>query len=166
MKRQREGAQGRRSAAASTIEGSALGAVHQMSNRPDAPYDLAGEELAEWLAIVYAMPPEHFSRVHFPMLAQFCRHVVASRRIGMLVQQECAKPKFDLAKYRTLLSMQAAEFNQINRLARSMRLTQQAIWRSDSARARPLSSPQPLATIEPPWNWTTTETTDRDYDAD
>jgi hypothetical protein len=101
-------------------------------NRPDAPYDLTDVEADEWRAIVASMPPEHFARIHYPMLAQLCRHVVASRRVSQLIEHCCKQKKFDRAEYASLSNMQASESAAIIRLCRSMRLTQQSIYRANA----------------------------------
>jgi hypothetical protein len=120
--------------------------------RPDAPYNLTDAEADEWRAIVASMPPEHFSRVHYPMLTQLCRHKVQSDRVAQLVETVCKKnPKgpaskgFDMTEYDHLLGMQARESAAIIRLMRSMRLTQQSLYRADSAKPRPVSM------IKAPW---------------
>jgi hypothetical protein len=52
----------------------------EIVQRPDAPYDLTGEESEEWRAIVQTMPADHFMRGNYPLLAQLCRHIV--QRVG------------------------------------------------------------------------------------
>jgi hypothetical protein len=64
-----------------------VGAV-MVVNRPDAPLDLTPEETDEWCAIVDAMPADWFPRETWPLLAQFCRHTVASRRIAQMVDAD------------------------------------------------------------------------------
>lgn len=116
-------------------------------NRPDAPYDLTDVESDEWRAIVASMPADHFARSHYPILAQFCRHVVGSRRIAQLIERCCKNKKFDRLEYRELLKMQATESQAIMRLARSMRLTHQAIYKANATGAlRPV-----MALAKPPW---------------
>lgn len=111
-------------------------------NRPDAPYDLTDEEADEWRAVVASMPADHFARSHYPILAQYCRHVIASRRIAQLVERCCKNSKkFDREELKELLKMQATESLAIMRLARSMRLTHQAIYKANATGAlRPVQS--------------------------
>jgi len=114
--------------------------------RPDAPYTLTDAEADEWRAIVASMQPEHFSRVHYPMLTQLCRHKVQSDRIGQLIEKCATKNKaFNRAEYASLLAMQATETSSIIRLMRSMRLTQQSLYRGETAKLRP------AAMIKAPW---------------
>jgi hypothetical protein len=134
---------GRKSVTQLMIEGST-----SVIERPDAPYDLSDAAAEEWRAIVASMPAEHFSRVHYPMLTQLCRHKVESNRINQLIEQCCSKKKgkpFDLNEYRILTGMQGRESSEINRLMRSMRLTHQALYRADSVK------PRPVAMVKPPW---------------
>ena len=111
-------------------------------NRPDAPYDLTDEEADEWRAVVASMPADHFARSHYPILAQYCRHVIASRRIAQLDERCCKnKKEFSLIEYKELRKMMATESLAIMRLARSMRLTHQAIYKANATGAlRPVQS--------------------------
>lgn len=110
-------------------------------NRPDAPYDLTDEESDVWRTVVSSMPAEHFAPSHYPILAQYCRHVIASRRIAQLVERCSKNKKFDRVEFKELLKMQATESLAIMRLARSMRLTHQAIYKANATGTlRPVQS--------------------------
>ena len=118
--------------------------------RPDAPYNLTDTEAEEWRAIVNSMPAEHFARVHYPMLVQLCRHIVQSNRIAQLIEQCCAKKKgktFDVDEYDALLGQQSRESSAIIRLQRSMRLTQQSLYRAENVKPRPL-----VGVTKAPWD--------------
>lgn len=136
---------GRRSAAELMI---ARGPSAAIASRPDAPYDLGDLEANEWRAIVDSMPPEHFARVHFPMLTQLCRHIVAARRIDQLIAAVCDRDEFDRAEYAVLLDMQSRETAAIIRLSRSMRLTQLSIWHANNTKRL---RPAPMI-ADAPWN--------------
>jgi len=135
------GSRGRKSIADLMIDGST--AVIQ---RPDAPYTLTDAEADEWRAIVASMPPEHFARIHYPMLTQLCRHKVQSDRVAQLIEAVCKQKKVCRAEYAALLAMQAVETSAIIRLQRSMRLTHQALYRAESAK------PRPVAMVKAPWD--------------
>jgi hypothetical protein len=119
--------------------------LSEVTQRPNAPYDLTDQEADEWRAIVATMPADHFSRCNYPILTQLCRHVVASRRVAQLAEAAASKQNFERREYMILLQMQATESAAIMRLSRSMRLTQQATKRSEVASSRPLKS------TRPPW---------------
>ena len=106
----------------------------EIIQRPDAPYDLADEEADEWRAIVNTMPADHFMRGNFPLLAQLCRHVVASRRVAQLIKLVCEAKPFCHRDYANLLTVQSAESSAIMRLSRSMRLTQQSVSRAETTK--------------------------------
>ena len=138
---------GRKSMTQLMIEGST-----SVIERPDAPYTLTDAEADEWRAIVASMPAEHFARIHYSMLTQLCRHKIQSNRIGQLIEAVCknhpkgpASKGFDMAGYDHLLGMQARESAAIIRLMRSMRLTQQSLYRAESAK------PRPVAMVKAPW---------------
>lgn len=93
--------------------------------RPDAPYDLTDEQAEEWWAVVNRLPADWFPRETHGVLSQYCRHVVAARRVAQLVAAEEAG-EFDLARYDQLLKMQEREGRALSSLATRLRITQQA----------------------------------------
>lgn len=113
---------GRTSAAA--LEVAAVAGVEKVQ-RPDAPYDLTNEQTEEWWAVVNRLPADWFPRETHGVLAQYCRHVVAARRVAQLVAAEEAG-EFDLDRYDQLLKMQEREGRALSSLATRLRITQQA----------------------------------------
>lgn len=95
--------------------------------RPDAPYDLTDEQTEEWWAVVNRMPADWFPRETHGLLSQYCRHVVAARRVAQLVAAEEAGDGLDLARYDQLLRMQEREGRALSSLATRLRITQQAL---------------------------------------
>ena len=117
----------------------------EIIQRPDAPYDLPDEQAEEWRAIVGVMDAGHFMRGNYPLLSQLCRHIVNARRLAQLIEQ-CAKENdFDRKEFGILLQLEATESAAIMRLSRSMRLTQQAIKRSETTK-------HPTARTKNPWD--------------
>lgn len=106
----------------------------QTIQRPDAPYDLTDEQSQEWWAVVNRMPADWFPRETHGMLAQYCRHVVAARRVAQLVAQAEKEPALDVENYDRLLKMQEREGRAISSLATRMRISQQATIRAEQAR--------------------------------
>lgn len=100
--------------------------------RPEAPLDLTPEETDEWLAITEAMPADWFPRETWPLLSQYCRHTVSSRRVSQLIDTEMAQDEMDLMKLDKLLAMQARETGALKAMAASMRLAQQSTWNAKS----------------------------------
>jgi hypothetical protein len=49
------------------------------TRRPPPPEDLTEEQASEWRAVVSRMPPDWFTREHFALLADYCRHVCRAR---------------------------------------------------------------------------------------
>ena len=101
-------------------------------SRRDAPLDLTPDASDEWRAIVDVMPADWFSRETWPLLAQYCRHAVTSRRIGQLIEAEMAAVEIDLQKLNTLTTMQAQETSSLKAMAAAMRLAQQSTWNAKS----------------------------------
>jgi hypothetical protein len=98
----------------------------------------------EWVAIVNAMPAEWFGRETWPLIAQYCRHSIAARRISQLIDRLEANESqaFNLPEYNQLLGMQEREGRAMVALARSMRLAQATTYDREKKRA---------ATAAPPW---------------
>ena len=79
---------------------------------------------AEWDAVVSRMPADWFGRETHGMLAQYCRHVVAARRVAQMIEKADG---YDVGEYDQLLKMQEREGRALSSLATRMRLTQQAV---------------------------------------
>lgn len=100
--------------------------------RPDAPYDLTDEQSEEWWAVVNRLPADWFPRETHGVLAQYCRHVVAARRVAQLVRSAESEVDadgaavLDLNRYDQLLKMQEREGRALSSLATRLRITQQA----------------------------------------
>ena len=104
--------------------------------RPDAPYDLNDEQSDEWRAVVSRLPADWFQRETWPLLAQYCRHVVAARHIAKLIHDlEAKKTGFEVNEYDQLLKMQEREGRAMSSLATRMRITQQATY--DKSKTKP-----------------------------
>lgn len=94
--------------------------------RPDAPYDLTDEQAVEWWAVVNRLPADWFPRETHAMLADYCRHVVKSRRISQLVNDAEKAPVIDVDTLDKLYKMAERESRAISSLATRMRISQQA----------------------------------------
>lgn len=110
------GTRGRRSAAELETHaeaGAALagqGKSAKPATRPKPPPELNQEQAAEWRAIVNQAPPERYGRETWPILASYCAHAVARRRVAALIAQaERRKVNFDILVYDRLLKMQERE---------------------------------------------------------
>ena len=128
------GTRGKQSAAA--LEVQPVDKIESIQ-RPDAPYDLTDEQSEEWWAVVNRLPADWFPRETHAILAQYCRHVVAARRISQLVQSEESGEALDIDQYDKLLKMQEREGRALSSLATRLRITQQA---TVSAKAKKPSS--------------------------
>jgi hypothetical protein len=106
----------------------------EIVQRPDAPCDLTDEQSQEWRAIINIMPPDHFMRGNYPLLAQLCRHIVSARRVAQLIDQTAKQTDLDRKEFGALLQLQATESAVITRLLRAMRLTQQSIMRAETTK--------------------------------
>ena len=109
--------------------------------RPDAPYDLTDEQTDEWRAITNRLPADWFPRETHSLLTQYCRHVVAARRLSQLIDQEEKKAGFDVSAYDQLLKMQEREGRAMSSLATRMRITQQATYDPKRKKGKSVSRP-------------------------
>jgi len=112
---------------------------------PDAPYNLTDAEADEWRGIVSSMQPGYFARSHYPLLAQLCRHIVASNRLAQLIEATCKIKKVNKYELTSLLKAQNSESASIVRLCRQMRLAHKSLYRAESTKQRPMK------TIDAPW---------------
>lgn len=133
------GTRGRVSAASREV--AKVGKIETVE-RPDAPYDLTDEQTEEWWAVVNRLPADWFPRETHGVLSQYCRHVVAARRVAQLVAACEAEADMDLDQYDKLLKMQEREGRALSSLATRLRITQQA---TVSAKAKKPSA------VKRPW---------------
>lgn len=132
------GTRGRQSAASlSVISGSGVETIR----RPDPPDELTDEQAEEWHAVVNRLPADWFPRETLPLLSQYCRHVVSSRRVAQLIERAEAADEFDVDTYDKLLKMQEREGRAMSSLATRMRITQQTTY--DKSKKKPLQGKKP-----------------------
>jgi hypothetical protein len=129
---------GRKSAAALSVA-----RVVHVEPRPVAPSDLTDEQAREWDAVVSRMAADHFSRERWALLAQYCRHVVAARRVAQLIARCEEADSLDVGEYDQLLKMQEREGRALSSLATRLRLTPAAVQDRRKSAAG--------STVEPPW---------------
>lgn len=101
------------------------------TSRAAPPAELTDEQRLEWLAVANRLPADWFPRETHGLLAQFCRHVVAARRVAQLIAACEAREELDLNEYDRLLKMQEREGRAISSLATRMRISQQATSSAD-----------------------------------
>ena len=89
------------------------------------PHDLTGQEAEVWVAVINAEPADHFSASTAPLLAQYCRHVISSRRVAELIERMVGG-ELSIRDYNELLHMQERESRVIATLATKMRISQQS----------------------------------------
>ena len=107
---------------------------------PGAPKAFTPAQAAVWKSVVATKPADWFTADSWPLLAQYCRHVVTA---DMLQRKIDASETLDdmgvdtpVAEYQARLKMRDSESKIINALARSMRLTQQARLKAETAASK------------------------------
>ena len=114
-----------------------LSVIHspiESGSRLEPPEELTKEERKEWVAIVNTMNTDHFMRGNSSLLAQLCRHIIASNRIASLIEDHWNGDKIMPKAFIALLKRQEAESKIINALMRSMRLTQRSVGAAATAK--------------------------------
>lgn len=129
---------GRKSAASlSVISSNGIEAIE----RPRPPIELNDEQAFEWVAVVNRLPADWFGRETQGLLSQYCRHVVAARRVASLIAAAEADPECSIKDYDRLLKMQEREGRAISSLATKMRLSQQTTY--DKSKKKPGQTRKP-----------------------
>ena len=122
------GARGKKSAASlSVVQPRGVTAVE----RPEPQEGLTDEQATVWCSVVDRLPADWFPDETHDMLAQYCRHVVSSRRVADLIEMLTAQEVFAAEDYDRLLKMQEREGRAISALATRMRLSQQSTYSKD-----------------------------------
>ena len=93
--------------------------------RPEPPECLDVSARDVWLGVVENLSADWFEPVMFPVLEQYCRHVVEARRLNALIVQ-AVENDLDLEDYAQLLRMRGNETRVMLSLATKMRITAQA----------------------------------------
>jgi hypothetical protein len=88
--------------------------------------------------VINSLPADWFSRETWPLLSQYCRHVVAARHVAKLIHDIEKKKSFETEEYDRLLKMQEREGRAITSLATKMRISQQATY--DKSKKKPKQS--------------------------
>jgi hypothetical protein len=96
--------------------------------RPAPPDQLTDEEAEEWCAVVDRMPADWFARETHALLVQYCRHVIAARRIAQFIAHLQQEEELDVKGWADALKMQARESQIIATLATKMRISQQSTY--------------------------------------
>ena len=120
------GTRGRKSSASLTV--AAPPSQIQTIERPAPPDDLTDEQAAEWIAVVERMPADWFPRETWPLLVQYCRHIVAAKRVDQLIETLQNEPDFELKAWADALKIQRQESGVIAALSTKMRLSQQTSY--------------------------------------
>ncbi len=129
---------GRKSAASlAVISSSGIETIE----RPKPPSELSDEQAFEWAAVVNRLPADWFGRETQGLLAQYCRHVVAARRVASLIEAAEADSECSIKDYDRLLKMQEREGRAISSLATKMRLSQQTTY--DKSKKKPPTARKP-----------------------
>lgn len=114
----------------------AVAGVVTSLTRVSPPRDLTDTQRVIWLATVNSKPAEWFGDEHVPILVEYVRHIETANALTQQIEAfdpEWLKDDDGLKRYDKLTKMRAREAGVINTLARSMRLTQQAMYRADKA---------------------------------
>ena len=108
----------------------------QIINYAEPPYELKEAEANVWNATVQDKTPDWFTPSTFPLLKQYCRHVVRADNIAFMIEQFEEDIQRAASGYATmhhfgvgydkLLLMQASESRMIASLSVKMRLAQQS----------------------------------------
>ena len=123
-------------------------AAVMLMERPKPPLDLTPAQSDEWVEIVNSLPADWFSPENYPLLAQYCRHIVNARHTAQLIDQaESSSPEMDVHQYLKLLAAQHKQTAALKALAASMRFAQQARYDAQKAAVKQRS----VGTVKRPW---------------
>jgi len=89
----------------------------KVTDRPAPAAGLNKEQTFEWLLIVNEAPADQYSTEQLPLLEAYCRHRVALRHVGALIDQEEKQESLNIPLYDKLLKMQERESRTLASLA-------------------------------------------------
>lgn len=126
------GARGRKAAAALTLLDPGKLEAFQ---RPAPTAGLTEEQADVWRSVVNRLPADWFPAETWPLLEQYCRHVVRARRLATLLDQAERSEQFDAKEYRDLAAAEVVQSNAISSLATRMRISQAATYDKSKKKA-------------------------------
>ena len=94
--------------------------------RPSAPSTLPASAQAVWTRVVASLPADWFSEASWPVLEQYCRHVVEARRLSELIHRAIESPELEIDAYDRLLKMQERATRTLVSCATKLRITPQS----------------------------------------
>ena len=94
--------------------------------RPAAPSTLPASAQAVWTRVVASLPADWFSEASWPVLEQYCRHVVEARRLSELIHRAIESPQLEIDAYDRLLKLQERETRTLVSCATKLRITPQS----------------------------------------
>jgi len=115
----------------------AMSVVSELKDhRSPPPIELTEDQAQIWSDIVKTKPAEWFSKDSHELLSTYCCHVTSLRGLNKMLNEYLPAWMADddgLRRFKELTTLRDKESNAMLRLARSMRLTQQA--RYDTTKA-------------------------------
>lgn len=115
-----------------------------MGKRHPPPEEMSEEQALIWCEIINKMPSDYFAVQNLPLLSQYCRHSVQSRRIDAMIEKYLAEEEVTPLGYDLLLKMQGRETACLCSLATKMRISQSALddhkgpTKANKASSRPI----------------------------
>lgn len=110
--------------------------VATLQTRPDPPAALTGAQAKIWRDVVATKPAGWFTADTYGLLADYCRAVVKSNEFDKMVTAAMAvknKSLVTIKKMESAVRMARQNALLVNRLATSMRLTQQSRMHNEKA---------------------------------
>jgi len=116
----------------------------ESARRPQPLDELTDEQKIEWLTVVNRMPADWFPDETLALLAQYCRHVVSSRRISQKIDEfETGKKRMVVKSYDQLLRMREREGRALSSLATRMRISQHSSYDKTKQRGKVIDESDP-----------------------
>lgn len=99
--------------------------------RAGPPAELTKEQAEVWEQVVGSLPADWFTKGTYPLLVEYCRHVISARRVQQLIERaeqgdtdDDGDRYLDVEEYDRLLKMAERESRIIASLAVKMRVSQ------------------------------------------
>ena len=134
---------GRKSAAELSVVTSVPG------QRPEPPANLTEQQAEVWRMVTSTKPHDWFTKDTHKLLVSYCKHATTAEQIDRALDNTPDSALSDaegLKQYKELVGLREKQTRALTALSRSMRLTHQSVYRSESKKARESSDkPKPWA---------------------